>query len=84
MALLWGILLATVFAPSAKLVLLRQGSGPASYSHDGGVIQTEAAIDFLLQGRNPYVEDYLNTPMAEWGRSSASLTTSCMTLRSCS
>lgn len=67
MALLWVILLTTVFAPSAKLVLLRQGSGPASYSHDGGVIQTEAAIDFLLQGRNPYVEDYLNTPMAEWG-----------------
>ena len=46
---------------------MRQGSGPASYSHDGGVIQTEATIDFLLQGRNPYVENYLSTPMAEWG-----------------
>ena len=50
-----------------KLTLLRQGSGPASYSHDGGVIQTEATIDYLLHGKNPYVEDYLKTPMAEWG-----------------
>jgi hypothetical protein len=49
------------------MMLLRQGSGPASYSHDGGVIQTEATVDFLLSGRNPYVEDYTKTPMAEWG-----------------
>ncbi len=67
MVLIWSILLLTVFAPSLKLALLRQGSGPASYSHDGGVIQTEATIDFVLQGRNPYVENYLNTPMAQWG-----------------
>ena len=67
LALIWIIVLLTVFGPSLKLALLRQGSGPASYSHDGGVIQTEATIDFLLQGRNPYVENYLSTPMAEWG-----------------
>lgn len=65
--LIWAIVLLTVFAPSLKLALLRQANGPASYSHDGGVIQTEATIDYLLDGRNPYVEDYLQTPMAEWG-----------------
>jgi hypothetical protein len=67
LALIWAIIGLTVFAPAVKLVLLRQGSGPASYSHDGGVIQTEATIEFLLHGRNPYVEDYTATPMAEWG-----------------
>jgi hypothetical protein len=67
LALIWAIVLLTVFASSAKLVLLRRQSGPASYSHDGGVIQTEATIDYLLQGRDPYVEDYVATPMAEWG-----------------
>ena len=67
LALIWLIIVLTVFLPSLKLVLLRQASGPASYSHDGGVIQTEATIDYLLDGRNPYVEDYVNTPMAEWG-----------------
>ena len=67
LVLIWVILALTIFAPSLKMVLLRQGSGPASYSHDGGVIQTEAAIEYALLGRNPYVEDYLQTPMVEWG-----------------
>lgn len=65
--LIWAIVIFTVFAPTGKLILLRQQSGPASYTHDGGVIQTEAVIQFFLQGKNPYVEDYLETPMAEWG-----------------
>ena len=67
LALIFLIILLTVFLPSLKLILLRQASGPASYCHDGGVIQTEATIDYLLAGRNPYIEDYVNTPMAEWG-----------------
>jgi hypothetical protein len=65
--LLVGILLTSVFLPTGKLILLRQGSGPASYTHDGGVIQTEATIQFLFQGKNPYSENYDKTPMAEWG-----------------
>ncbi len=48
-------------------MLLRQQSGPASYTHDGGVIQTEAAIQYFLTGKNPYREDYTHTPMADWG-----------------
>lgn len=65
--LVWAIIALTVLAPALKLLLLRHENLPHSYSHDGGVIQTEAAIDFFLAGRNPYVEDYRNTPMAEWG-----------------
>lgn len=61
------ILLTALFLPAAKLILLRAQSGPASYTHDGGVIQTEAAIQFVLEGKNPYREDYTETPMAEWG-----------------
>jgi hypothetical protein len=67
----WGLLtfviVTALILPTGKLILLRQGSGPASYTHDGGVIQTEATIQFLLEGRNPYVDDYTETPMAEWG-----------------
>lgn len=65
--LLLAIVLLIVVAPTLKLILLRQGSGPASYSHDGGVIQTEATIQFFLAGQNPYQVDYTQTPMAEWG-----------------
>jgi len=61
------ILITALLLPTVKLILLRDQSGPASYTHDGGVIQTEATVRFLLEGKNPYVEDYTATPMAEWG-----------------
>ena len=58
------IILFALVLPTVKLILLRAQSGPASYTHDGGTIQTEATIEFLLAGKNPYVEDYVDTPMA--------------------
>lgn len=61
------VILVVVALPTVELMLLRAQSGPASYTHDGGVIQTEATIRYLLEGKNPYVEDYTQTPMAEWG-----------------
>jgi hypothetical protein len=67
LALIALIVALTVVTPTLKLTLLRRQSGPASYTHDGGVIQTEAAIGYFVSGRNPYVEDYVQTPMAEWG-----------------
>jgi hypothetical protein len=67
LALVWLIIAFTVLLPTLKLALLRHENLPHSYSHDGGVLQTEAAIDFFLSGRNPYVEDYRSTPMADWG-----------------
>ncbi len=65
--LVWLIIACTVLLPTLKLALLRHENLPHSYSHDGGVLQTEAAIDFFLSGRNPYIEDYRETPMAAWG-----------------
>ncbi len=65
--LLTALLVTTIVLPTTKLILLRAQSGPASYTHDGGVIQTESTIDYFLSGRNPYSEDYTQTPMAEWG-----------------
>ncbi len=64
---LYGIIILLIFGKTLLLINLRHLSGPASYSHDGGVIQTEVTIDYFLQGLNPYVEDYVDTPMAEWG-----------------
>lgn len=61
------MILTAVYLPTVKLMLLDAQGPRGSYSHDGGVLQTEATIDFLLQGKNPYVEDYTQTPMATWG-----------------
>ena len=66
LCLIYAIIGTTVIAQSSYLILLRHVTGPAAYTHDGGVIQTEAAMQFLSQGKNPYVEDYTKTPMAEW------------------
>lgn len=37
----------------------------ATHAHDG-LIQTEIAIGYLLEGKNPYTEDYINTAMADF------------------
>ena len=67
LAIVMGIVLTTVVASSGFSILLRHVEGPASFCHDGGVIQTEETIKYILAGKNPYVEDYVDTPMAEWG-----------------
>ncbi len=67
LALVLIIIALTVVAGTLKLMTLRHEVGPASYSHDGGVIQTEEVIKLFLAGQNPYVEDYADTPLAEWG-----------------
>ncbi len=61
------IVFTTVVAFSVFSILLRQVEGPASFTHDGGVIQTEETIKYILAGKNPYVEDYVDTAMADWG-----------------
>ncbi len=65
--LLYSIIILLVVGKTVLLINLRQIRGPASYSHDGGTIQTEVTIDYFLQGLNPYVADYVDTPMAAWG-----------------
>ena len=65
--LMYGIIGLLVFGKTALLMGMRQLRGPVSYAHDGGVIQTEVTIQYFLAGLNPYVEDYVDTPMAEWG-----------------
>lgn len=44
-----------------------------SFPHDGGVLQTEAAIRFLLAGQNPYAVDYSQTEMARSHHSSPAM-----------
>jgi hypothetical protein len=67
LGLIYAIIAVLVLGQTVLLIGLRHITGPAAYTHDGGVIQTEATIQYFLAGKNPYIEDYLNTPMAEWG-----------------
>jgi hypothetical protein len=67
LALAGAIILVLVGGQTGLYIGLRHISGPAAYTHDGGVIQTEVTIQYLLAGVNPYAADYVNTPMAAWG-----------------
>lgn len=52
---------------------LRVSDRQLSFAHDGGVLQTEAAIRFLLQGVSPYSADYHGTEMEKGVDSNPSL-----------
>lgn len=43
---------------------------PKFYAHDGGVLQVEEAVKFLLNGKNPYSQNYKDTILKfySWGR----------------
>ena len=59
------ITFAAVALPTGYSISARRAQGPATNANDG-MIQTEEAIKFLLNGKNPYTENYLNTPLADW------------------
>ncbi len=65
--LVLGVVVVTyVCFPMVRLIALRHASGkPWTWVHDN-VIQMEAAVKFLLAGKNPYVESYLDTPLVHW------------------
>jgi len=67
LSLIYAMIIILIVGKTILLMNLRHLRGPVSYAHDGGVIQTEITIDYFLQGLNPYIEDYVDTPMAEWG-----------------
>jgi hypothetical protein len=66
-----GLAMLTIFLavvlPTISWMLIRQATVPWGHVDDGA-IQTEESIKLLLEGKNPYTEDYLDTPLAEWGR----------------
>ena len=67
MGLVYAMVVLLVFGQAILFIGLRHITEPTAYTHDGGVIQTEVTIDYLLSGVNPYVADYVDTPMAAWG-----------------
>jgi hypothetical protein len=56
------MLLLAAFLPAGMNMIARLQEGPSTNAHDG-LVQTEIAIEYILQGKNPYVEDYIGTPM---------------------
>jgi hypothetical protein len=61
---LFFVLMAAIL-PAGIQIIARLEQGPATNAHDG-LLQTEIAMEFLLDGKNPYRENYFGTVMEEW------------------
>lgn len=58
---------AAVLATSLFLIDKRNTTAEGFlFTHDG-VLQVEEAVKFTLKGKNPYTENYFNTPLEKWG-----------------
>jgi len=57
--------IATVLWPLTAHIAVRHRTGDIRFTHDGGVFYTEQAIQYVLEGRNPYAETYLGTPVEQ-------------------
>ncbi|OGH47832.1 MAG: hypothetical protein A3G66_02095 [Candidatus Levybacteria bacterium RIFCSPLOWO2_12_FULL_39_17] len=63
--LLWALLIVIIGSSFFSTIFTRYTTFPTYQVHDI-IIQQEAAIRFLLIGKNPYSEHYLETPLAKW------------------
>ncbi len=54
-----------VIVPAIAMIVLRETGKPYTYVHDGAIMVEEAARK-LLAGQDPYVADYLDTPLFYW------------------
>jgi hypothetical protein len=60
-----------IIVPSFWIMTLRTVEGKLFSSHDGGILQTEAAIEMILEGKNPYTADYAsNESMRQYSQQS--------------
>lgn len=66
--LLFSIIAVTILASFSSAIIVRHQTHPIYNVHDI-VIQQESAIRYLLDGKNPYSENYFNTPLEQWNYS---------------
>ncbi len=63
--LFWLITAIAVLGPMVTAIVDRAKTAPVYGVHDI-ILQQEAAMRFLLEGKNPYKETYFETPLAQW------------------
>ena len=63
--ILWLLIFGVIGSAIFSAIVVRHKTHPVYMIHDI-IIQQEAAIRFLLHGRNPYATTYFDTPLASW------------------
>lgn len=54
-----------IISTAGSAMYLRAMSAPHLFVHDNPP-QVESALSYLLEGKNPYTEDYFGTPLERW------------------
>jgi len=62
---LWGLIILVIGSACFSTLVARHRTAPIFQVHDI-ILQQEAAIRFLLAGRNPHVVAYFGTPLEQW------------------
>ncbi len=66
------LIAASIGAASYSAIVVRHQTSPIYNIHDI-ILQQEAAIRFLLHGKNPYAVTYFGTPMEKWNYSTTEI-----------
>lgn len=61
----WLLIAVVIISSFTSAIIVRHQSSPTYNIHDI-IIQQEAAMRFLLDGKNPYSENYFGTPLEDW------------------
>lgn len=62
---LWATIFIVIGSAFTSAIIVRHQTAPIYMIHDI-VLQQEAAIRIMLDGRNPYRETYFETPLVDW------------------
>ena len=63
--LLWFLIISTIGTAMLSAIIVRHETAPIYGVHDI-ILQQESAMQFLLNGTNPYSATYFNTPLKDW------------------
>lgn len=62
---IWVIIILTIGNAYFSSIIVRRATAPEFGVHDI-ILQLESAIQFFLQGKNPYAVSYFDTPLEKW------------------
>lgn len=71
-SLFWVIIVSVVGSSLFSAIIVRHQTAPVYGVHDI-ILQSESALQFLLQGKNPYQVTYFGTPLEQWHYSNTSV-----------
>lgn len=67
--ILWAVIILVIGGAYFSAIVVRHQTAPVYQVHDI-VLQLESAVQFFLQGENPYATTYFGTPLEQWHYSS--------------